>query len=90
MRTIASSTEEAELVLYCSKLRRTSGQPLDALGNRRMGGEQAAEAHPQQWLDDEQMRRRWRGFHGHTARISVELGQSAGQRIRIARVDARR
>jgi len=61
-----------------------AGETLDSLGNRGVGGEQVAHVHSQQWLDDEQVRRRRGRGHRNALRIGVELSQGAGQRVGIA------
>ena len=45
--------DSSELTALLRKLRRPARQPLDALGDWGMGGEQAAEVHSQERLDDE-------------------------------------
>src|SRR5215469_2151522 len=75
------TADGCELLLL--KLRRSSREALDAFGDRGMGGEQAAEVHSQEWLDDEQMRRRRRGHQGSATGVAIELGEGAGQGIRV-------
>ena len=46
-----------QLPIGSQRVHGPAGEPLDALGNRRMGGEEAGKIDSQQRLDDEQVRR---------------------------------
>src|SRR5664279_55202 len=66
------------------QLGRSPSEPLDALGDRRMGGEQVREADPaEQRRNDEEVRVRWRSLHWDALRTGIELFQRASQSIGI-------
>src|ERR1700691_6288045 len=65
--------------------RRPAGEPRNALGHRRMRGEEAAEARPaQEKRNDKKVRGRWRGLHVELLGVGVELLQRAGQSVWVS------